>query len=331
MQDDLIRSGQDIMEAIYGFRKARIILTAFELDIFTLLNDGALTAAEVAARSGADPRAADRLMNALCAVGLLVKVDGRFCNSAVAAKHLVKGAAGFMGGIGHSLNLWDTWSTLTDAVRKGGTVAGSDPADRDNSWLKSFIAAMHQRAASQAPVVAELIGMSGVTRCIDIGGGSGAFSIAMARAVENLHATIFDLPDVIAMARSYVAESGLAEMFGFIEGDFNIDGFGSGYDLAFLSAIIHMNSVDRNVGLINKTAASLVRGGRIVIQDFIMNDDRTEPAAGVFFALNMLVGTEAGDTYTSSEVSSWLKGAGFTGIEIKATPFDTSLVIGTKT
>ncbi len=330
MPDEIIKSSRDIMETIYGFRKARVILTAFELDIFTILKDGALTSAEVAEMSDANTRAVDRLMNALCTTGLLLKAGGRFSNAEVAAKHLVKGAAGYMGGIGHSLNLWDTWSTLTPAVRKGGAVAGSDPADRDSAWLKSFIAAMHQRAAAQASAVAGLIGLSGVKRSIDIGGGSGAFSIAMARASENLRAVVFDLPDVVTMARSYVAESGLSERFDFIEGDFNSDSFGEGYDLALLSAIIHMNSAEKNIALIKKTYGTLVSGGRVVVQDFIMNDDRTEPAAGAFFALNMLVGTEAGDSYTASEVRSWMECAGFSGIEIKPTPFDTSLVMGTK-
>lgn len=330
MPDDIIKSPADLNDVISGFRKARVILTAFELGIFTVLKDKPLTASAVAEKTGTDPRAADRLMNALCAIGLLVKEDGFFRNTPLAEKHLVAGEKGYMGGIGHSLNLWKSWSTLTEAVRKGGTVVGRDPADRDQSWLQSFIAAMHQRAAQQAPVLAELIGLSGVTRSIDIGGGSGAFSIAMARAELKLHPAVFDLPDVIKLTRSYVTGSGLSDRFDFIEGDFNRDDFGSGYDLALLSAIIHMNSADKNIKLIKKTADSLVKGGRLVIQDFIMNDDRTAPAAGAFFALNMLVGTEAGDTFTAGEVRSWMEGAGFTGIEIKPTPFETSLVIGTK-
>ncbi|MDP3789539.1 MAG: methyltransferase, partial [Candidatus Omnitrophota bacterium] len=115
-----------------------------------------------------------------------------------------------------------------------------------------------------------------------------------------------------------------------IAGDYNNDDFGKGYDLVFLSAVIHKNSPEQNRALIRNSACALRGNGRIVIQDFIMGEDRTRPQWGAFFALNMLVATESGDTYTESEVRAWLKEAGFTGIVRKDTKFGTALIIGKK-
>ena len=154
--------------------------------------------------------------------------------------------------------------------------------------------------------------------------------MALVRAKNDLHATVFDLPDVIPLTRSYVGESGLSRRFAFQAGDFRKDEFDKGYDLILLSAIIHMNSVADNNRLFKKCAGALNTRGQLVVQDFIMNENRTRPAAGAFFALNMLVGTDAGDTYTEKEVSGWMKAAGLSRIRRIETPYDSSLMIGRK-
>ena len=101
-----------------------------------------------------------------------------------------------------------------------------------------------------------------------------------------------------------------------------------GYDLVFLSAIIHSCSPEGSRRLLRKCARSLNPDGLIVVQEFVVNEDRTAPSFSVFFALNMLVGTPGGDAYTESEIGSWLKAAGFRAIKRQDTPFDTALVTG---
>ncbi|HNV46028.1 MAG TPA: methyltransferase [Spirochaetota bacterium] len=328
--DTAITTPERLQELINAYRTSRIILTAFELGVFTAVGTGDADAARVARAVGADERGTDRLMNALCAIGLLEKRGGRFFNTPFGAERLVRGAPRYLEGIRHSVNLWDTWHTLTDAVRAGHTVVNGDPACRDPNWFEGFIAAMHQRASAQAPRMIECMDLDGVMRAIDIGGGSGAYAIALARAREGLRCTVFDLPNVIELARGYVGRAGMLERIDFVAGDFNADDFGVGYDMALLSAIIHMNSPDGNRRLFAKIAACLNPGGRLVVQDFVMNDDRTGPAVGALFALNMLVGTSAGDTYTAAEIESWMREAGCARTEARDTPFDASLVIGWK-
>ena len=107
----------------------------------------------------------------------------------------------------------------------------------------------------------------------------------------------------------------------FLSGDYLADDLGNGYDLIFLSAIVHINSLEENNLLIKKCYESLNAGGQIVIKDWVMNEDRTEPAGGAYFALNMLVGTEHGDTYTETEMRSWFTNTGIKKIERKRHKF----------
>ena len=154
--------------------------------------------------------------------------------------------------------------------------------------------------------------------------------MALVRAKNDIQATVFDLPDVIPLTRTYVNESGLSRQFTFQAGNFHKDEFDKGYDLILLSAIIHMNSVADNKRLFKKCARALNLRGQLVVQDYIMNDNRTRPPAGAFFALNMLVGTDAGDTYTEKEVRSWMKAAGLSRVRRIDTPYESSLMIGRK-
>jgi SAM-dependent methyltransferase len=115
----------------------------------------------------------------------------------------------------------------------------------------------------------------------------------------------------VPLTREYIEQAGLVERISIIPGDYARDELGSGFDLAFLSAIIHSNSYDQNQELVHKVSRCLKTGGRIVISDFIMEDNRFEPITGALFALNMLTGTPRGDTYTESEIKRWMHQAGF--------------------
>jgi hypothetical protein len=132
------------------------------------------------------------------------------------------------------------------------------------------------------------------------------------------------------LTQSYVNKSGFSSRIDFIEGDFKHNSFKSGYDLTLLSAIIHMNSSKENLNLFKKASRALNPRGQLVIQDFIMREDRLKPEWGAFFALNMLVNTKGGDTYTEGEVHTWMKQAGLTRISTIKTQFNTSLVVGKK-
>jgi SAM-dependent methyltransferase len=311
-----------------GFQPSRILLTAIELRLFSLIGGGGLTSAELAGRAGADPRATDRLLNALCAMRLLVKRDGRFWNTPDSRRYLDDGSPEYVAGLGHTASMWHSWSGLTDAVREGRPAMRAAVNDRGDAWLKPFIAAMHYRAAQQAPGVAALIRLEGVGRVLDVGGGSGAFAMAFAEREPGLVAVVFDLPNVVPLTREYIAAAGLAARVTTAVGDYLVDPLPVGFDLVFLSAVVHSNAAAQNAALLASCAAALNPGGRVAVVDWVMDDDRVAPPAGAFFALNMLVATDHGDTFTEGEIRGWMDGAGLARGPRIDTGHGTSLIVG---
>jgi SAM-dependent methyltransferase len=320
----------ELMELANAFRVSRIILSGYELGIFTVLEDNK-TSREIAGVLETDPRATDRLLNALVAVGVIEKKGEAFSNTLFASRFLVKGQPGYLEGLGHMVNVWKTWNTLTDTVRTGkSTVLASSIENRGDSWREPFIAAMHARAPQQARDIAALLDLSKTKRMLDVGGGSGAFSFEFIKKNRNIKAVIFDLPSIVPISRKYIDREGFTDSVTTMPGDYLNDSFGKGYDLVLLSAVVHINSFDENMSLIKRCAEAMNRGGQLVILDHIMNEERTIPEAGAIFTINMLVGTEKGDTYTESEIGSWITAAGLKEIRRADSPQGNSLVIGIK-
>ncbi len=192
-------------------------------------------------------------------------------------------------------------------MRAGHAVGVTEMADRGDDWTVPFIAAMHRGAAERAPLVVRAVGTEGVARMLDVGGGSGAYSIAFARASETLRAEILDLPAVLPIAEGHIAEAGLADRVSTRVGDLRTDDLGSGYDLVLLSSICHMLGPEENRDLLSRAARALAPGGRVVVSDFVLDEDGTAPRQAVLFSLNMLVGTPSGRSYRESEYRAWLR------------------------
>ncbi len=287
--------------------ETRVFLTAAELDLFTLLSGRPLSLEEAAAARNADPRALAILLDSLAATGLLEKADGRWQTPEALVPFLSsRGERSLRPLALHSVQLWDRWSRLTEVVAGSRPMAG----DRD-AWTRAFIGAMNVIAAPQADALVAAVHPGPARRLLDVGGGPATYTLAFVKALPGLRATLFDLPAVVEMARGNVAAAGLLDRVDLVAGDLRTDVLPGGHDLAFVSAIIHMLGPSGNVALFRKVLDALVPGGRIVIRDHVMSPDRTAPRAGALFAVNMLVGTEEGGTFTFSEISSWLVESGF--------------------
>jgi len=310
-----IQSMSDFEEALRGFQVSRILLTAIELDVFTAVGDGACVG-EVAEGRGLDPRATGILLNALVAAGALAKSGGKFRNTPLTARHLSEASpSNSRTALLHIVNIWNSWSNLTQSVRAGVPVRYREMAERGDDWTLPFIAAMHRHAMAEAPALVTAVGVEGVTRMLDVGGGSGAFSIAFARANPGLRAEVFDLETVVPIAQRHIAEAGLAGRITTRTGDLRHDDLGNSCDLILLSAICHMLGPEENQDLFLRCYRALAPRGRLVVRDFILEPHKTAPRHAAFFAVNMLVATPEGNTYTQEEYSSWLRRAGFEQIE----------------
>jgi predicted O-methyltransferase YrrM len=215
----------------------------------------------------------------------------------------------------HAAHLWERWSHLTETVG-GSQLSSAAPPRQDEEGLRAFIGAMHAIAAPMASRVVGAVNPGGARALLDVGGASGTYTIAFLLAAPEMKATLFDRPPVIEMASKRLQEAGMLERTALVAADFNSDNLPAGHDLAFLSAIIHQNSPEQNLRLYQKIFRSLRPGGRIVIRDHIMDPDRTEPLSGAVFAVNMLLATEGGNTYTFEEIQRDLLEAGFGRIRL---------------
>ena len=315
----------DLMQTIRGYQESRVVLTAIELDLFSAVANGA-SAAAAAAKMHTDPRASEMLMNALVALGLLSKQDGTFRNTPVSARYFAAGSPDDSRvATMHTANLWRRWSTLTDCVRAGTAVA---PREAGDGWTESFIAAMHRNARERAPHVIRAVGTEGMGRMLDVGGGSGAYSIAFAQASAGVRAEVFDRPAVLEIARGHIDEAGLSGRVVTRVGDLRSDELGAGYDLVLISAICHMLGPEENRDLLRRSFHALAPQGRVVVHDFILEEDKTSPKMAALFSLNMLVGTEQGASYSESEYAAWLREAGFQEVTRIHLPGPSGLMVG---
>ena len=312
-----------IREYAATFQKSRILLTGFELDIFSNVDESGTTSNQIATSLHLDEHACERLLNALVSLGFLTKQNSLFFNTRESFTFLSKKSPDYLGGLMHTNHLWNTWSNLTQVVKTGKSAHPAEINVRGEDWLSPFINAMHDRAKKQAPQQLANIDLSGVRSILDVGGGSGAYSMEFVSKKSGIEATVFDLPNVVPVTKKYLDKEGFSDKIKTHPGDYTTDDLPKGFDLVFLSAVIHSNSLEINRDLIIKCFKSLNKKGKIVIQDWIMNNDRTQPVSGAVFAINMLVGTEAGDCFTEREVMEMLNGAGFKNIS--RTEFETGL------
>jgi hypothetical protein len=187
---------------------------------------------------------------------------------------------------------------------------------RDADELRAFIGAMDVIAKPLAPRIVTDVYPGRSRALLDVGGASGTYTIALLQAAPEMKATLFDKPEVIEIARQRLGKAGVLDRVTLVQGDFYRDELPAGHDLAFISAIIHQNSPEQNVSLFRNVFGSLNRGGRVVIRDHVMEPDRTRPKDGALFAVNMLVSTPAGGTYTYDEIKVCLGQAGFIKVRL---------------
>jgi hypothetical protein len=308
---------EEVLKLAQGFMESRILHAAAELNLFTILQRTPLFVHEVAAKTGGDIRALSTLLDAVAAMGLLVKRGQTYqCDSSVSRMLAEDSPDTILPMVLHMAHLWPRWSRLTDIAKGIPAAMDEFSFERNPGELRAFIGAMHSIGAPLAKRVVAAIDVGPAKALLDVGGGSGTYTIAFLRAVPQLKATLFDLPDVIEMARERLTAEGLMDRATLVAGSFYEDELPGGHDLALISAIIHSNSLQENVDLYQKVFRALKSGGRILIRDHVMNQDRTRPRDGAIFAINMLVGTSGGGCYTYEEIEEGLSQAGFTRIKL---------------
>ncbi|MGB7293200.1 MAG: methyltransferase [Thermodesulfobacteriota bacterium] len=302
-----------------GFILSRIIQVAVRIGIFEKIEVRGSTSEEVASCINSSPRATELFLNALVAMRLLSKVSGKYFNTAISRTYLVKISPKYFGGmIMFEHNLWDMWGKLEESVRTGMPSRKPDMFQNTEDETEKFILAMHSlvKARGDAEVVSHLLDLTWANSLIDIGSGPGTYPIEFMKRYPQLAITIFDLPGTLRITRKVLEEEHKIGQITLFEGDYRKNKIPEGFDVAFLSNIIHSEDETTNQDLMKNIYRALNTGGLLVIKDHILNEDLTSPAVGAIFSITMLLATNGRD-YSFKEVSTWLEKAGFKHIEWK--------------
>jgi len=289
-----------------------VLAAAADLDLFQHLSSVPKQAAELAKVLDCDLRGLTVLLDALVALGLLQQSHDAFAlASGLGAFLTADGSQSVLAMAQHQANCLRNWAQLAIVVKTGRPARRISSARGDAADQAAFINAMHSISAPNVLKVIQAVQPLQFKHLLDIGGASGTWTMAFLRACPTATATLFDLPQVIPIARQRLTQGGLIDRVNLAAGDFTSDPLPAGADLVWVSAIVHQNSRTQNRLLFAKVFAALVPGGRIAIRDVLMNESHTRPLAGALFAVNMLVATQGGGTFTFGELREDLESAGF--------------------
>lgn len=294
---------EELIEMSQSFWISKILMAANEFDLFTILSGRPMTASMLSNELKA-PKI-ELLLNALAALNILEKHGDTYQNSHAAEDFLVIGREGYVGNmLKHINSKWDTWNGLENAV------FGRKP---EINWSETRTLAMEESAYKRAIELAEHVDLAGKRKLLDVGGGSGAYSAAFVNTYTGLEAVVFDLPGPIKIAKRLLEEKGIGDRVKTIEGDFEVDDFGPGFDCILISNIIHFQDEKDNKRLLKKAQNALQEGGTVIIHGPILDEGKTFPKNAAIFAIRMLLSSDGGRTYTWSEIEAWLKEVGFVG------------------
>jgi hypothetical protein len=317
-----------LLEMANGFRASCVLGAAAELDLFTVLGGQAMTAEEIAPKLSSGVRGVRMLLDALAALGVLDKREQTYAVPETMRPLLVEDSPRtLLPMVRHMTCVLRSWSQLAAVVRLGEPAARQASIRGAEADRAAFIAAMH---SISAPAADELVGRLmplGFEHLLDVGGASGTWTLALLRVAPQATATIFDLPDAIQQARERIGRTDFASRVRFAAGDFYADELPGGADFAWVSAIAHQHGREQNRNLYGKVFRALASGGQIGIRDMLMDASRTVPVDGALFAINMLVNTQTGGTFTFDEFRDDLQAAGFVDVEAKVRSEDMNSVV----
>ncbi len=303
---------EELVKISNSYWSSCAIHAGVELDLFTPLAACPHSAGNLADLLGVDERGLTLLLNALAALGLLEKNGDAYAATPFSAGFLARTSPGYLGHIiRHHHNLMFQWARLDEAVRTGKPVRQQYPQDQEERLREDFEMGMFNLATRAAPLVIPHIDLSGCRSLLDLGGGPGTYSIYFCRQNPDLSACVFDLPSTRRFAEDKIASSGLSGRISFMAGDYLKDPIPTGHDAAWLSHILHAEGPGECVLILGKVAAALQKGGRIYVQEFILNDTMDSPLQPALFSLNMLTGTAAGQAYSEGQINEMLVEAGF--------------------
>ena len=301
-----------LLDDVFRYRRAVVLLSAARAGFFELFQKNrVLGVTEVTRELSWSGRAAEILLNSLCALGYLEKKNNQYRISR--SFEQVFGSENYpliKEWLLHEWRLLNRWTHLPEVLETGEPFREPEKKTIHRNH-HNFILSMAHREKENMEVMVHNVSWEGYHRLLDLGGGPGLFAIAFAEKYPLLKATVFDAAETESIALDFFRKSSAKNRLQFRAGDFITDDFGKGYDAALLSSILHIYSPEENREVLQRLYLAMVPGGKVIIRDFLLNRDKTGPITGALFAINMLVNTDRGNAYSQEEIKSWLKQAGF--------------------
>ena len=322
-----------LMQFAWGYAPPLAIEAAIRLGIFDTLDGGSQTLDEIVAATKCSRRGASALLNLLVGFCFLEKSsNNRYGLTPESEAFLVSTKPGFQGGMFKHMSqqLLPKWLGLAEIVRSGKPAENVSGESQGAAFFEQFVEDIFPLSYPSARVLAESLKIADSKQTVsvlDLATGSGVWGIALAQASPHVKVRAVDWPRVLQVTERIAKKFGLADRFTFAPGDLLEADFGTGHQIATLGHILHSEGEKRSQLLVAKTFQALAPGGTIVIAEFLVNDDRTGPVNGLIFAMNMLVNTAAGDTFSFEEIGRWLQEAGFVNVRQLDSPGPSPLVL----
>ncbi len=312
-----ITTFDEFRDAISAYRLPRVLLAALELDLFTMVGERSWAIPALAKELKVSERGLSILCRNLAAAGVLHKKGIIYKNSRLGATALNANHRAYRGGYLHLIRThWADWIRLLESVQSGLPIDHDIPDSPD--YRRQFTWAMHHRTLEIAPAIAAQLHMSRAKTLLDLGGGPGTYAMAFLARNPKLRATVCDREAALEVAKEIARTHKAGRRLSYLPLDFSKDSITGVYDVIWYSNVLHIYSPEDNQAIFRRALAALTPGGRLIIQDAFLHDRQgLYPLEASLFAGSMLLFTEGGNTYSTSETAAWLKRAGFVGIKMR--------------
>jgi SAM-dependent methyltransferase len=323
------------MQFAWGYAPPLILKAALNYRLFDLLDEAPQTVGQLAARSGASTRGLTAILNALVGLDFLVRQGDRYALTPESAAFLVSTKPGYHGGFFRHVirQILPQWLRLTEVVGSGRPAVTANRQGEGQEFFAEFVEGLFPLSYKAAQVLGEHLGIpeaASPISVLDIGAGSRVWGIALAHQSPQVTVHAVDWPDVLEVTNKLARRHGVGNRLRTVAGDLLEADFGAGHQVATIGHILHSEGRDRSRQLLRKTFRALAPGGTIAISEFMPDDDRTGPPTPLIFAVNMLLHTEAGDTFTFAEMAGWLREAGFANLRLLEAPAPSPLLLATR-
>jgi hypothetical protein len=329
---------ETILQIGLGFWGSKTLLSSVELEVFTHLASGPLTLDQLTQAAGVHPRSARDFFDALVAMGMLNRENGRYSNTHESNVFLDKNKPSYIGGMLEMANarLYSYWGGLTEGLRTGkrqnevkGDEDGFETIYSDPQRMRTFLNAMTGISMPSAIAIARKFPWKQYKTFVDVGTAQGGLATQVALAHDHVTGKGFDLPTVQPLFEDYIHSFGLQNRLTFQVGNFFEDPLPEA-DVLVMGHILHDWNLDEKMMLLSKAVNALPKGGSLIVYEALIDDDRRQNAFGLLMSLNMLIETPGGFDYTGADCSGWMKKVGFSETRVEHLVGPDSMVVGIK-